>query len=269
MSRTKKTIKLGKIKQLIDLNGDSTNFDISFNVSCRDDTPFHLLVVDQTTLDNSPELQYKEVSGSINGNIVADKNLYQNHFLILKSENPCEVDVEFTKKILPKTPESALQMQPLELNGQEPMEPTRREYKVNVPPEQSIPWMKICLIALVVIVGGVVLWWLYKRKSNPKESSDTGADISFDKPEEYSYSLNKTQMGKIYNHSATPVSSRHGTPSPHHGSSGADCTSHDSRGFRPVAQKLTVSPNLISRQSSPGGGDGGNSLLYRLRKFAK
>ena len=59
MYQNKKTYTLGKIKQLIDLNGDSTNFDLSFNVTCQDDIPYNILVVDQTTLDNTPELQYK------------------------------------------------------------------------------------------------------------------------------------------------------------------------------------------------------------------
>ena len=36
MSQTKKTYTLGKIKQLIDLNGDSTNFELSFKVTCKD-----------------------------------------------------------------------------------------------------------------------------------------------------------------------------------------------------------------------------------------
>ena len=86
MSYQKNTYILSKVKQLIDLNGDSINFDISFTVNCQDDTPFKLLVVDQTTLDNSEELEYKEQTNTISGNIVADKNVYQNYFLLLRSK---------------------------------------------------------------------------------------------------------------------------------------------------------------------------------------
>ena len=90
MSNTKKTTHvLGKIKQLIDLNGDSINFNLNFKVQSKDNSPFHVLVVDQDTLDNTPSLEYKEAKGSISGNIVADKNKYQNYYLILKSDNPC------------------------------------------------------------------------------------------------------------------------------------------------------------------------------------
>jgi len=63
MSQIKKTYTLGKIKQLIDLNGDSTNFNLNFKVTAMDSSqPFNILVVDQTTLDNTPELNYKEVT---------------------------------------------------------------------------------------------------------------------------------------------------------------------------------------------------------------
>ena len=105
-NNNKKTYRLGKIKQLIDLNGDSINFDLTFKVIAKDPSiPFNVLVVDQNTLDNTPELQYKKVdNGSITGKITADKNMYQNYFLILKSEIPCDVDVELIKKNLPKTP---------------------------------------------------------------------------------------------------------------------------------------------------------------------
>ena len=62
MSQTTKTYSLSKTRQLIDLNGDSTNFDVSFKVSCQDQTKkFNVLVVDQHTLDTTEHLQYKEI----------------------------------------------------------------------------------------------------------------------------------------------------------------------------------------------------------------
>ena len=72
---TRKTYSVSNVKQLIDLNGSSTNFDISFKVTSRNKEPFHMLVVDQTTLDNNPNLQYKHVEGGeISGNLKNDKN---------------------------------------------------------------------------------------------------------------------------------------------------------------------------------------------------
>jgi hypothetical protein len=98
------TYNLNKVRQLIDLNGDTTNFEISFKAVSKNREPFDMLIVDQTTLDNTPNLEFKKaVNGEIAGNIVQDKNIYQNYFMVLKSDNPCQCDVEIIKKELPKS----------------------------------------------------------------------------------------------------------------------------------------------------------------------
>jgi hypothetical protein len=265
MSDTKKTSHtIGKIKQLIDLNGDNTNFDLSFTVTCQDDTPFHLLVVDQTTLDNTPELQYKEVNGTISGNIVADKNIYQNYFLILKSENTCTVDIERTLKVLPKTPDSELGLGDGQGDGlippinQSPKVPR----KIIGDEPSSINWKKIGLIALVVIIGAGVLWWLYKKNGKEPEVSHSFNNImpeynpvqSLIPPRSQS-PINMSPVNKY----VSPVLS----------------TASDARVFKPVYKRETkvkpsISPDVMSQTSrrSFGGDNGGNSLLNRLRKFA-
>jgi hypothetical protein len=265
MSETKKTVKLSKIKQLIDLNGDSINFDLSFKVTCHDDTPFKVLVVDQTTLDNTPNLQYKETKNTISGNIVADKNIYQNYFLILKADKECKVDVELTKKLLPKTPD--VEMGGIPFIGQnENVENERLSQKVSTCESSSLPWKKIGFITLVVVIGICVLWWLYKRKGDSN------------KPE----NVEKTVVGyqqPSHVHSSDQGSEHGSSRSYHNGSKGVHTSgkvnaspalsSYDNRAFKPPTR---VSPDIMSqtsRQSSGIGGDDGNSLLHRLRKFAR
>lgn len=279
MSQSKKTYTLGKIKQLIDLNGDSTNFDLSFKVTCQDDTPYNILVVDQTTLDNTPELQYKEARKSISGNIVADKNVYQNYFLILKSEKPCVVDVELTKKVLPKTPSGPIESGPIPGPGN-PVPSSRPRKTVISSPPSSIPWKKIGLIALVVVIGLGILWWLYKRKGKETDKNEA--------PFEHSYTLGQQ------NFDMSPVASSCGntparsSPAPEPvgrsshkqlNVSPAQSSSGDHRGYRPKPSRIShsfkpasVSPDVMSQashQSSTRSDAGGNSLLYRLRKFAR
>lgn len=133
---------LSKVKQLVDLNGDSVNFEIKFRVSTKNKEPFDLLVVDQTTLDNNPALEYKKITeGEISGSIVQDKNIYQNYFLILKADTPCECMVEIQKKELPKTILPVVETRPKIV-------------------EESNKWM--------FIVGGVVIagliWYLFFNK---------------------------------------------------------------------------------------------------------
>lgn len=152
---SRKTYTLSKVKQLVDLNGSSVNFDVNFTVVSKDSKPFQVLVVDQTTLDNNPTLEYKMVTeGQISGNVRNDKNVYQNHFLVLKADTPCECEVEIVKTELPKM------IQP----------------PVEVPPQliqanHETDWKKIALVAIAVVLGGYVLYtFFYKKKDNNTES---------------------------------------------------------------------------------------------------
>ena len=59
----KKILSLtGGGKQLIDLNGASTNFDLTFTATSSENSDFHALVIDQKTLDTVPHdtLEFKE-----------------------------------------------------------------------------------------------------------------------------------------------------------------------------------------------------------------
>lgn len=90
-------LTLSSQRQLVDLNQQSTNFELTFNVTSLENKEFYILVADQTTLDNEDNLEFKKVSGNISGNITADKNVYQNYFLCLKSDNPCVVKINVEK----------------------------------------------------------------------------------------------------------------------------------------------------------------------------
>mgnify|MGYP000676862019 CR=1 FL=1 len=92
---------VSKIQQLIDLNGSTTNFDINFKVVSENKQPFQVIVADQSTIDNNPNLAFQTANGEISGQLTQDKNIYQNYFLILKSEQPCVCLVEINKKEIP------------------------------------------------------------------------------------------------------------------------------------------------------------------------
>ena len=154
MSRIQKTYTLGPIKQLVDLNGDTTNFDLTFSVTSKDGAEFYAVVVDQTTLDNDPNPEYKKAPGTISGNIVADKGIYQNYFLLLKSEKPCECEVVIELKEIPKRAQPV--QQPRKQVQQTPPPPI-----VVSPKKKSINWK---LILLVLAVGGGLLYFFYIKK---------------------------------------------------------------------------------------------------------
>lgn len=280
MSQTKKTYTLGKIKQLVDLNGDSTNFDLTFKVTCKDNTPFNLLVVDQTTLDNSPELDYKEAKGTISGNIVADKNVFQNYFLILKSETPCVVDVELFKKELPKTPDVNMAQPPVPPNHGVQRHPTRQNRMMN-PPKQGTNWLKIVLIVMVVVGGLALLWYLYKKPSEKSEEKR----LKFDSH----VPSNREEDGEPYFNSfvtrhTSPVKRTPASPSVHSSSTHEETVykssknpEYKSSSYEPKPSykpKYTLpvknSPDAMSNASSARSEAlGGGTLLDRLRKYAR
>lgn len=255
MSQTKQKYRLGKIKQLIDLNGDSTNFDLKFNVTCEDDTPFQVLVVDQTTLDNNPELEYKETKNSISGNIVADKNIYQNYFLILKSEKPCNVDVELIKNELPKTPEQL----PIQGNVHGNL-PDFHKRSVSIPTTPPFNWTKILLIGIVVIGGVALLWYLYKRKQNT-----FGDEIN-------KHVMTKHENPVITSPTHQQLLNSHKESAQSHFGNDSSSERPDPRTFKPKMEyggkSSKLSPDIMSNASKRSGQVTGNTLLDRLRKFA-
>ena len=117
MSKKTVTYKINQHKQLIDLNGKSINFNLNFNVVSKNSEPFEILVIDQTTLDSNINLEYqKSDEGNISGNVVCDKNIYENYFLVIKAEKECDVQVTIDKKEIQFQPQ---QLQPQQLQQQQ------------------------------------------------------------------------------------------------------------------------------------------------------
>lgn len=147
---TKQTYSISKIKKLIDLNNDMTNFKLTFKATSLENLPFEVLIVNQSTLDNqsSDELDYKTVDGYLSGEVVADKNVYQNYFMILKSETPQAVEVEITRERLPDYIETE--------------DDTQVSVEVESDKQTSFINIKYVLIVIAVLI---IMYILYSRKS--------------------------------------------------------------------------------------------------------
>ena len=158
---SKNTYTLTPQNQLIDLNGDLVNFDLTFSAISKDGTPFKALVIDQLTLDTNPELQHNIAeNGSIGGNIIYDKNVPQNLFLILKiHEKPCEVEVTIDKKEIPANipPPQQQEIPPIvKSTGQ----------------SKSSIW-KWILIGLAILLFAFLVWQQYSNWKNKKSGFPT------------------------------------------------------------------------------------------------
>ena len=161
-----KKYSVNKVKQLIDLNGQLTNFDVKFTVTSKDKASFDLLVVDQTTLDSISNLEYKKIEGgSVSGNITYDKNIFQNHYLILKSDNPVECEVTIERN----------EIQPVKNYIDSS---TKTPFK-----KDSLSLKKILIIVLIIVLIAVVGIYFYKKYySNTKTILSSQEEFSFNSP---------------------------------------------------------------------------------------
>jgi hypothetical protein len=176
------TYSITKTNKLIDLNGDKTNFVCSFECRSENGEDFYTSVVDQTTLDNEEDgIHYsKSINGVASNTFTSNNNIYQNHFLVLKADEPCEVLVNINVKELPKKLPSEDEIRKLEMIKQQVDE----EYNMPEPPpevvveEKKYNWMRIFLFSLVAI--GVVsgIYYLYnKRSTKPTPEIDIETKI--------------------------------------------------------------------------------------------
>lgn len=165
---SKDIINVNHIMRLVELNkNNEINFELEFTAKSKNNEPFQLLVVDQQTLDDNNNLQYQNVNGIINGNIISDKNIYKKYLLALKSQNPCEVEVSF---IINRLPDNI--PQPEDIKPLTPM-----------PVEKKVSW-RILLIFIVIIIGVVILLYVYNSGNkadswNIEDSTSSNMNFNF------------------------------------------------------------------------------------------
>jgi hypothetical protein len=161
INMSQQTYLVNNTRRLIDLNGKSTNFTLTFTCTSKNNLPFEILVVDQKTLDKNPNIPYKEATnGIISGNIVADKNVYQNYFLVIKAKKQCQVVVKTVKK----------EIQPTENYRAQVRAPSK------LPPVSRVtaqPKWKTIALVIVIMGGGALLYYLYKKGKTVPPSVNT------------------------------------------------------------------------------------------------
>lgn len=163
-----KTYTLNGMQQLVDLNGELKNFKLTFHARSQDGSPFHAVVVDQTTLDSNPSLEFRDSEGEISAEIHHDQDVYQNYFLVLKSKDkPCKVDVLIDRQeIAPRQAPLPPPPPPVPRQAEIP-----RMQNLAPPPKNSgINW-KVVILAIVIIGGGALLYYFYMNKKTADPTS--------------------------------------------------------------------------------------------------
>lgn len=190
--------KINTTKQLIDLNGQTTNFELMFSIISPEEKTFEAVVVDQTVLDNNKDLKYQPSQhGQIKGTLRWDKNVYQNFFLVLRAPVECEVEVIIQKNELAPNPDIPaeqtsidVQKGPMpELPTSQPVneiksplqveEPNKIINETYVPPsplKKRFNW-KWILVGVGSIFLCIAIWYFYnswkKRKGKQVELSSS------------------------------------------------------------------------------------------------
>jgi hypothetical protein len=163
-----KTYSLSSMHKLVDLNGDLTNFDLAFTVKSKDGSEFEGVVVDQKMLDSGDPIQYRNAPGSLSGNIVADKGVYQNFFLVLRAVKGCECDVSINIREIPaKAPEPPPVQPPVQEQRARVDHPGKVLSSEKAPSPGTTNW-KLIIISLLVLGGCGYIFYIYSQKK--KES---------------------------------------------------------------------------------------------------
>lgn len=220
--KTTTSYNLSAFKQLIDLNGDSVNFEVFFTIKCEnEDTVFDMLVIDQENLDKNQVLKYKKITdGGISGKVKANTNAYLNYFLILKSETECPVTVEITKRELDESEieyqeqdqqdeqqyqeqeqkqyqqQDQQYQQQLSNNIQNNNYPIHPHYHINE--KSGVNWKKV-IIVCVIISSGIGLYFYFTRtKKEEKENSKRSEKYITKSLEQSDRSIDFSQKQKAY-----------------------------------------------------------------------
>lgn len=167
-----KTVDITNIKQLIDINGELTNFKAHFVVSIVSGEKFKMAIADQTMLDEGGEPQYKEIDGSISGDMTNDKNTLGHFYIILKSDTPSRVNVkvdiqELPMKKLDYDPQKMAPPPEGYIPGQKSpgyMIPRGRENFVSSPINMDSMWKYIAIGAILIILGFFGYKFLMQKK---------------------------------------------------------------------------------------------------------
>jgi len=181
--------KLNNIKQLIDLNKDKKNFELDFQVESSDGKHFDALVVTQEMLDSETPLEYQKAEGFISGKIVADKDIYQNYFLLLKSNEPVECKVMVNvKDILPNLQQQQQVPQQKNDNFQQQKFRERDDLSLKKPKKnlgKKLFTLKNLIFVGLILLGAALIWYFYFYKKT---------DLKNDTPLALQQTLNTTDI---------------------------------------------------------------------------
>jgi hypothetical protein len=158
MTTRTETYNLSNSTEMVDINSDIENFIAKFHAKSRNGQDFKFIVIEETP--KTDELEYNTtVNGEMEGEIKAEYNNYKNYFLLLKSDQPCEVDIVINIQKLDKKTLPSQQIQTV---------------KTDIAPKKNM-FAVLGLISILFLVGGYFYVTHGKKKGVTKRSSSTSS----------------------------------------------------------------------------------------------
>lgn len=176
-------LTLEKRHQLIDLNKEYVNFDITFECRAVDATKeFEIIVVNQeqlNTIDLTNLTMKRTNGGYISGNIIADEDKYQNYFLIMRAPTDEPVDVDMDIRIRQIEPKAQQQQLPPETFLPPPSEQLAHPSTMMEIPSSSVNQSHLVYMVIgLLLIGGAVGYYLWTNKNTKKLITDDGNDAA-------------------------------------------------------------------------------------------
>lgn len=197
MSSIDKLYNITNVNTLIDLNENINNFDCNFTITNIDDSDngkFKLSIVSQEELDDG-DIQYRNITGSISGNINSKNGIYENYIILIKSDNDCKCHIKTEFRELSDQEIQKEEMQQKEIQKEEiqqklnktpekpsdilPQPKPERKKNVNIPTqkeeivENSFFSVKNIFIIVFIIGLGIFIYIYFFKDNNPPKNTNT------------------------------------------------------------------------------------------------
>ena len=161
------TYSIDKTNKLIDLNGDKTNFKCSFQCKSENGEDFDVAVTDQNTLDNETLNYQKTLNGSLSKTFTSNNNIYQNHFLVLKSEYPTNVIVTIDLQEVHRKMPSDEEIRKLDMLQQQVEQ--FEQHTDSVEPKYNYTRIFLCCLVGIGLISIAYYFYTIKKETSSPE----------------------------------------------------------------------------------------------------
>lgn len=182
MTKETHNLELSTRHQLLDLNKDTINFVLNFNIVAEENKHFFVIILTQKDVDkyeNLDDIEMKMAPGKISGSITVKDNVFENYILLLKSNDNCKVNIEL------EIEEIEPELNQPEINNVQ--ENFNENVEISKNHDDSVPfykktWFWVLLFIVLLIVGYLAYSHIKNRKENHqlKENISHAANISKD-----------------------------------------------------------------------------------------